>query len=109
MRNINFRLFSFISVVLAVLTYFSFTAVYDADQRKPLTSGLDRVLSELFNILRFPTHVLLPDLTKTSLYFALGLVVNCFFYSLVIERIVYIIFHKKDREESYAQDTPVDL
>ena len=109
MRNINFRLFSVISVILAVLTYFSFTAVYDADQRKPMTSWLGRFLSELFNILRFPTHVLMPDLTKASLYFALGLIINCFFYSIVIERTVYIIFHKKDQEESAAQDRPADL
>jgi hypothetical protein len=109
MRNINFRLFSVVAVVLAIATYFSFMAAYDADEGKPLTSGLARLLSELFNILRFPTHVLLPELTKASLYFALGLAVNCFLYSLLIERIVYYAFFRKHIEEDAAQDTPVDL
>ena len=108
MRNINFRLFSVVTVLLAILTYFSFMAAYDADERKPATRGLTRLLSEMFNILRFPTHVLLPSYTKTSLYFALGLVVNCFFYSLIIERTVYIIFHKRHVEEDQGQDRPFE-
>lgn len=45
--------------------------------------------AKLFYILRFPTHVLFWGfLTKHGgSYFILGLIVNCFFYGLVVERL----------------------
>ena len=109
MRKINFRLFFIISLLLAILTYFAFSEAYAADEGKLGNNILLQFLSESFNVLRFPTHVLFPVLTKFPFYFAMGLLVNCLFYALLLERIVYFIFREKSDDDDYSQDTPVDI
>ena len=109
MRRINFRLFFIILLLLAILTFFSFNESFTADEEKLANNNFLHLLSDFFNIMRFPTHILLPELTKPPFYFATGLIVNCLFYSLLIERIVYFIFRRKSEEDDPAQDTPVDL
>ena len=110
MRRINFGLFSIVSVILIFATFYSFSEVCDVDELKLAGNNYLHFLSEFFNVMRFPTHVLLPALTKLPFYFAFGLAINCFLYSLVFERIVYLIFHKRnDDEENAQQDTPVEI
>ena len=109
MRRINFSLFFVLSLLLAILTFFAFSEAYAADEGKLGNNIVLQFLSESFNVLRFPTHVLFPLLTKFPFYFAMGLLVNCLFYALLIERIVYFIFHKRSDDDDWAQDTPVDI
>jgi hypothetical protein len=50
--------------------------------------------------MRFPTHVILPFLTRSPIFFAIGLIVNCMLYALVLERVlwfivVFIIYKRK--------------
>ncbi len=50
-----------------------------------------RTFAKLFYVLRFPTHSLLWNIFSdgTAIYFA-GLLINCVFYGLIFERIVFL-------------------
>jgi len=96
-------------LLLAILTFFAFSEAYAADEGNLGDNIVLRFLSESYNVLRFPTHVLLPALTKFPFYFAMGLLVNCLFYALLIERIVHIISYKRTDDDDHSQDTPAGL
>ena len=109
MRRINFRLFFIFCLLLAILTYFAFSEAYAADEGKLGNNILLKFLSESFNVLRFPTHLLFPAFTKFPFYFAMGLLVNCIFYAFALERIVHFAFYRLHEDDNRSQDTPVEL
>ena len=84
-------LFILCNIVLAVITFFSFNEAYARDERKFGHTDSSNLLADFFYVMRFPTHTIFPALTRTPLYFALGLIINCMFYSLIIERLVFYV------------------
>ena len=93
MRRINFKIFFGLTLALSIITYFSFNAAFARDEGKLGSSGFRIYLADLYNIVRFPTHVLFPSMVRLPLPFALGLIINCVVYGLVLERIIsYVIF-----------------
>lgn len=109
MRRINFRIFFVLSLLLVVFAFFAYSEISSADDQHMADNFLLRFSSEAFNVLRFPTHVLFPALTKFPFYFSIGLLINCLFFALLIERLLYFIFFRQSDEDDYGQDTPVDI
>jgi hypothetical protein len=60
-------------------------------------------LADVFNVLRFPLHVIFPMLAQKAWFFCVGLVINCLMYCLVIERLFYLtiklIFFRNDPDQ----------
>jgi len=93
MRRINFSLFFGITLLLSIITYFSFNAAFARDEGSLGHSHFRIFLADLYNIVRFPTHVLFPRMVRMPLPFATGLIINCMLYSILLERIIsYLIF-----------------
>lgn len=100
MRHFNSRWFFVLTVLLAVVAYLSFNSAYARDEGSLGKDFIHNFFADAFNVMRFPTHVLLPVLTRTPVYFVLGLITNCLLYSLALERIIYLIFNRNaDNEE----------
>ena len=93
-------LFIVCNIVLATITFFSFNEAYSRDERTIGHPVYNNVLADFFNVMRFPTHTLFPGFTKEPFYFALCLIVNCVFYSLIIERLVFYIIKIWPDEET---------
>ncbi len=88
MRKFNIVIFLVSSLIVMTLMFMSFMAAWGEDEGNKLNLFW-LFFARLFYILRFPTHVLFWGfLTKHGgSYFILGLIINCFFYGLLIERL----------------------
>ena len=71
----------------------SFLAASGEDEGTLGTNIILVAFAKLFYILRFPTHTLLWTFFCKSgaTVFFVGLIINCFFYGLLTERIIYFI------------------
>jgi hypothetical protein len=88
MRKFNTILFLASTLTIMFLTFISFMAAWGEDEGNKLNLFW-LFFVKLFYILRFPTHVLFWEfLTRHGgSFFILGLIINCFFYGLVVERL----------------------
>ena len=87
-KGFNNNIFLTALFLFGLLTIITFIAATSADDA---TSGLFVTrLAKIFLILRFPTHVLFWDFFgyNGSFIFYAGLVINCFFYAFVVERLL---------------------
>jgi hypothetical protein len=100
MKYFHTRLFSLFLVVFATITYFSFSAAFALDEDALSKNALKNFFANVYNIMRFPTHSLFGYFTKTPLRFALGLIINCLLYSLLLERTIYFIFYREKETDT---------
>lgn len=75
-------------IVLITLTIVSFCSAYAYDEGNYSDNLLINILAHVFQVLRFPTHILFKNTINKnqSLYFG-GLIINCIFYAVLIEKI----------------------
>ena len=91
-RRINIPLVLGYSILVGVLTILTFFFAFGKDEGT-LGDGIFRnLIADSFNLFRFPTHAIFWKLFSSSalLYF-LGLMLNCLFYGILIERIIYFV------------------
>lgn len=107
MKYFHRRLFFALFVLFAIVTYFSFSAAFALDENTLSKSIIRNFMAHIYNIMRFPTHALIPFFTSTPFRFAIGLIINCMLYSLALERIIYFIFFRErdDEEKNSNFDT----
>ena len=98
MKQFNSKLFIVFSILLAGLAYESYIQAVAIDEGFTGRSLFRTLFGDLFNIMRFPTHVILKRWSMNPLNFAIGLIINCIIYSLIIERTIYFIFRPKTEE-----------
>lgn len=91
MKNFNKQTFIVSTVLVGLLLIPCFFAAWGDDEGTLGNNIIWVTLSKLFYILRFPTHTLFWKLFSINgiLFFA-GLIINCMFYGLIIERIVFL-------------------
>ena len=94
----NMKYFSKVTFIIAtalfgLLLVPSFLAASGEDEGTLGTNIILVAFAKLFYILRFPTHTLLWTFFSKSgvTVFFIGLIINCFFYGLLTERITYFI------------------
>jgi hypothetical protein len=96
--RINWIFVVFALIVFGILTCESFLGAWSYDdgfRNRRVTMDY-----HLFLIMRFPTHTLLldfinPDSAFIPILFFAGLLLNVIFYSLLSERIFYLLTKKK--------------
>lgn len=92
-KKINKNIFYIASIVFIILLIPSFLGAF-AEDEGTLGSNLVWIFfAKLFNVLRFPTHTLLWSIISEAgvvIYFA-TLLLNCIFYGLAVERIIFYI------------------
>ena len=93
MKNINKQIVYISAIMCGVLLIPSFLAAWEEDEGTLGTNIILTTFAKLFYVLRFPTHTLLwPLIPKGgALMFFGGLLINCLFYGLLTERIIYFI------------------
>jgi hypothetical protein len=93
LKNINIQAVYIATVIFILLLIPSFLAAWGEDEGTLGTNIIWITFSKLFYILRFPTHTLLWTLITNggAIVFFGSLLINCLFYGLLTERIIYII------------------
>ena len=91
MKNFSQRVFVISSLVICILLIPCFIAAWAEDEGTLGTNRISISLARLFYIFRFPTHTIFWNIFSINgIFFFSGLVINCLFYGLAIERIVQI-------------------
>lgn len=91
MKNFNKQTFIVSTVLVRLLLIPSFFAAWGDDEGTLGNNLIWVTLSKLFYILRFPTHTLFWKLFSfNGILFLAGLIINCMFYGLIIESIIFI-------------------
>lgn len=89
MQRINFKILLIAIVVTSIMTGVSFLMAFSADE------GTGNNF-HLFEIFRFPTHILFWDyFSSSSSLYRTGLFINIIFYSLLIERLTTLFIGKR--------------
>ena len=91
MKKFNKRTFLIWTFVFIILLFPSFFAAFAEDEGTLGANIILIILAKLFNILRFPTYVLFGTINNGWIPYLFGLVLNCFFYGFVIERLTFIL------------------
>ena len=92
MRKFNSKAFIIVSGLSGLLLIPSFLAAWAEDEGTLGGNVAEVIFSKLFYILRFPTHTIMWTVfSNNAVLFFLGLVINCMFYGLVLERLFYFI------------------
>ena len=93
MKNINKQVVYVATVLFGLLLIPSFLAAYGEDEGTLGVNIIWVTFAKLFDVLRFPTHTLLwPLITKGgAAIFNGGLIINCLFYGLLTERLIYFV------------------
>ena len=93
MRDINKQTVYIATVIFGLLLIPSFLAAWSEDEGTLGTNIIWVTFTKLFYVLRFPTHTLLWTLITKSggAIFLAGLILNCLFYGLITERLIYFI------------------
>ena len=96
MKNFNKQTFIISTVLIGLLLIPSFLAEWANDEG---TLGINIILltlSKLFYVIRFPTHTLFWKLFSSNAgFYMIGLILNCLFYGLLIERTIPLFNFKK--------------
>ena len=102
MTRFNWKIFAIANVLIIALLVFSFLNAWsDDDGTLPKDSNW-QIFVKIFYILRFPTHTLCWKYiseSHSSIPYLAGLFINCLFYALLIERLIY--FFKRKPKASY--------
>lgn len=93
MKNINKLTICISTVVFGLLLIPSFLAAWGEEEGTLGTSFIWMTFAKLFYVLRFPTHNILWVLKTNgdAILFFGGLIINCIFYGLLTERLIYYI------------------
>ena len=93
MKNINKQTVYIASVVFGLLLIPSFLAAWGEDEGTLGTNIIWVTFAKLFYVLRFPTHTLLWTFISKggATIFFVGLIINCIFYGLLTERLIYYV------------------
>ena len=92
MKSFDKQTFLISTVLVGLLLIPCFFAAWGDDEGTLGTNIFWVTLSKLFYVLRFPTHTLLWELFSfNGLLFIGGLIINCMFYGLLIERTAFIL------------------
>ena len=81
----NFKTFFITTIICGILTFITLVAAAAVDEGTGGDEIIVKALEKLFYIFRFPTHTLFFQFMNGSMFFV-GLLINCLFYGLVIER-----------------------
>jgi hypothetical protein len=104
MKKFNWSIFLYSAILVGFLIVSSFIAA-GAEDEGTLGSGMiGMVLSKLFYILRFPTHTLFWNFfsSDSNHYFG-GLLINCLFYGLIVERIAFVIKFQRQKRSGIVE------
>ena len=82
-------------MVFGLLLIPSFLAAWAEDEGTLGSSIIWRTFAKLFYVLRFPTHTLFWTFITEfgAMVYFLGLVINCIFYGVIIERLIQLYRH----------------
>ena len=99
-KKFNWLIFLVCSFIFIFLLFPSFVAAWSEDEGTLGTNIIAKVLPRVYDILRFPTHTLFWNsiIGSNDAIYYLGLVLNCFFYGFITERLIFILKnlrHKK--------------
>jgi hypothetical protein len=90
MKNFNSAIFLLSSIIIGLLLIPSFITAAAHDEGTIGTSIIWLGFAKLFSFLRFPTHTIFWSVfSNGSGIFFLGLLLNCFFYGFITERLLY--------------------
>jgi hypothetical protein len=96
MKNFDKKTFIISTVLIGLLLIPCFFAAWGEDEGTLGSNMILVTLSKLFYILRFPTHTLFWKLFSFNAgLFMVGLILNCMFYGLIIERTISFLKFKK--------------
>lgn len=82
--------FIIVTIIVGLILIPSFLAAWGEDEGTLGTNIFMVTFAKLFYVLRFPTHTLLWTIFSNggaAIYF-IGLIINCMFYGLLIERLL---------------------
>jgi hypothetical protein len=93
-KNFNSTVFLISTIIVGLLLIPSFFAAFVEDEgnlRQGYTFWM--FFARLFDVIRFPTHTLLWPIISAAGPFTFfgGLLINCMFYGLVVERITSLL------------------
>jgi len=108
MKNICKTIFIIATVIYLLLLIPCFLSAWSADDGNLTKQSSGYIFVEIYDVLRFPTHTLLWKLImKGGVFtFASGLIINCMFYGLVTERLIFLFRQKNvkiDNKENLAK------
>ena len=97
-KNINFKIFIPLVILLLILTILSFLCAWAEDEGTLGDSFIGLLGAKAFNAFRFPTHTMFWAIVQNSfLLYVIGLLINPILYALLIERVRYLIKIKKTK------------
>ena len=92
MKKINKRTFIISTILCGLLLIPCFLVAYSEDEGTLGKNSLWIIFAKLYNILRFPTHILFEELFNKSVVTVLiGFIINCFFYGFLSERLISLL------------------
>lgn len=98
LKTISYKRFWFSTILTGLLLIPCFFAAWAEDEGTLGNNILLVTFSKLFYILRFPTHTLFWNFFSYNAgLFITGLILNCIFFGLLIERIYYNLKQKCTR------------
>ena len=95
-------------ILFGLLLIPSFLAAWSEDEGTLRTNIILLTLAKLFYILRFPTHTLLWTVFSENgaPIYIVGLIINCCFYGLLTERIIYFTKMLRQHNGNRTQVVP---
>jgi hypothetical protein len=95
--NFNRTIFILFIGILTLLTFVTLIAAAAEEEGTNGDSQIGFLLARIFYVLRFPTHTLLGPIVGIGgfLTFFAGLIINCIFWALIIERLIYILRNRQ--------------
>ena len=93
-QKINKPVVVLFTLLLCVLTFFAWVCAFAKDEGTIGNSPIAHILADLFNILAFPLVYVFGLIGIINEWtYLLGLLINCIFYALCLERVIFL-FHK---------------
>ena len=96
MRKISLWTFIFSTLAVGIVMVLSFLSSWSYEDGNLNSDSIWMYLVKLFQLFRFPAHTLLGSLIYHPIIWLLGLLINCLFYGLIIERLISL-FRKKQK------------
>ena len=97
-RRFNKLILIISTIASGSLLIFSFLAAFAEDEGTLSHDSFLILFAKLFHVFRFPTNIIFDIVLNSysETYFIIGLIINCFFYGFIIERIIAFIKAKKN-------------
>jgi hypothetical protein len=92
--KINIKTFIVSTCIIMITLVFSFMVAFAEDDGNIDKNSNLIIFVELFNIFKFPIHILFAFFSKNLFLTLLGFFFNCCFYGFLVER-VFAYFKKK--------------